>query len=144
MFNLKFRIFSTLFLICLLFVVPACRDKYSECTDSDYNNCDTEYPTTGTIRARISVLPESPEVILRIFEGPFEDGVLVLTDTIIKLRYVDYLLEVEKWYSFTATYTTSPFATIAVDGARIKRIRYRACELTCYELVEPEVNLRAD
>jgi len=128
-------------LFCIIFFLSNCKSKFEDCTDQDYANCDTEIPQTGRITVLLTINQENPAVTVRVFEGNFEDGHLVRED-ILRIRTFNYSLTPDKYYSFTATYKDGTSTIMAVDGGRIKVSRYRMCELRCYDLNSPEIDLR--
>jgi hypothetical protein len=132
---------KSIILICILFSLFSCKSKFEDCTDQDYASCNTEQPQTGRITILLTINQENPSVPVRVYEGNFEDGRLVRADT-IRMRSFNYFLATEKDYSFTATYKDGTSTIMTVDGGRIKVSTYRMCELRCYELNNPEIDLR--
>ena len=130
-------------LFCTILFFSNCKSKFEDCTDQDYANCDTEIPQTGRITILLTINQENPAIPVRVYEGNFEDGRLVRVDT-LRIRTFNYFLTPEKDYSFTATYKDGASTIMAVDGGRIKVSTYRMCELRCYNLNNPEIDLRLD
>jgi len=131
----------TTILFSVLFFLFSCKSKFEDCTDQDYASCNTEQPQTGRITILLTINQENPSVPVRVYEGNFEDGRLVRADT-IRMRSFNYFLTPGKDYSFTATYNDGNSKIMTVDGGRIKVSTYRMCELRCYELNNPEIDLR--
>lgn len=126
-----------------LLLITSCDSKYEDCTDEDYFNCNTFEPEKGFFVVHLQTDDQNPEVVVRVYEGDFEDGILVEEDTLITISR-DYYLPVEKWYSFTATYKTSNGTLVAIDGGKIDLKSYTMCEYKCYEINEPLIDLRPD
>lgn len=130
-----------LLFVFILFFAFSCRSKYEDCTDQDYANCNTEIPQTGILSIRLTINEENPAVPISLYEGNFEDGRLIRLDTVRVGRY-NYSLLPDKDYSVTATYQEGGNTIVAVSGGRINLIRYRMCELQCYDVDEPVLDLR--
>ena len=127
--------------VCMLIFAFSCRSKYEDCTDQDYASCNTEIPQTGTLSIRLTINEENPAVPISLYEGNFENGQLIRQDTVRQSRY-NYSLSPEKDYSVTATYREAGKTIVAVSGGRINLVRYQMCELQCYDVDEPELDLR--
>lgn len=128
-------------IVSVLIIAFSCRSKYEDCTDQDYAKCNTEVPQTGIISIRLTINEENPSIPISVYEGNFENGQLVRQDT-VRVSTYNYSLLTEKEYSFTATYKKDGKTIMAVNGGTIKLIRYRMCELQCYDVDEPELDLR--
>lgn len=137
---MKIPVIKILF-VCMLIFTFSCRSKYEDCTDQDYANCNTEIPQTGILSIRLTINEENPAVPISLYEGNFENGRLIRQDTVRVGRY-NYSLLPDKNYSVTATYREAGKTIVAVSGGRINLIRYRMCELQCYDVDEPELDLR--
>lgn len=131
---------SALFL-CMILLLVNCKSKYDDCTEQDYADCITEKPETGRIKVLLTINSENRFIPVNVYEGDFENGELLRSDT-ITMRTFHYNLTPEKDYSFTATYKDGNSTIMAIDGGRITISRYRMCELRCYDLNAPEIDLR--
>ncbi len=127
--------------VCILIFAFSCRSKYEDCTDQDYAECNTEIPQTGIISVRLTINEENPAIPISVYDGNFENGRLIRQDT-LRVGSYNFALLTEKEYSFTATYKKAGKTIVAVNGGRINLIRYRMCELQCYDVDEPELDLR--
>jgi hypothetical protein len=124
-------------------MVSSCKDKYEDCTSDDYNNCNTYRPELGEVEIKISITNEQPMVMVKLFEGNFEDEKLIWEKTYNNsMQSID--LDVETPYSFTATYIRDGKEIIAVDGGTIKVSSYKACEYDCYEADLLKIDLSLD
>jgi len=128
-------------IICIILMFSSCRSKFDDCTEQDYANCNTERPQTGRITARLTINSENRRVPVRVYEGNFEDGKLVREDT-ISIKTFNYFLTPDTEYSMVARYLRDNDTIMVVNKAYIRVIRYRMCELRCYDLDKPEVDLR--
>jgi len=127
----------------LIFLFFSCKvSKDEDCTQWDYDNCNTEWPYTGEVEVKLTINNEYRLQKVRLYEGDFEKGKLVW-ERAYGREVVNELLETEVYYSFTATYLKNNGDTIiAVDGGTLGVRSYRACELTCYELKRLTIDLR--
>ncbi|MFW5757726.1 MAG: hypothetical protein ACOCUQ_01315 [Bacteroidota bacterium] len=131
-------------LIILVFPLLAfisCDSKYEDCTDEDYRNCNTIQPEMGFFVVQLQIDDLNPEVVVRVYEGDFENDILIHQDTLSSESW-DYYLPVEKNYSFTATYNTGNSTLLAIDGGKIDLSSYTMCEYKCYKINEPLMDLR--
>ena len=132
--------------VCLFvftLAISGCKDKYSDCTDGDYNNCEPDKPETGVITCLLTKDSENQSVLLKVYEGNWEEGIVVY-ERVLNVARAYITVDVEKHYSATAFYLRGNDTIMAIDGGRIKLSTYRACELVCYEINEPELDLRLD
>ncbi|TVQ11632.1 MAG: hypothetical protein EA361_12455 [Bacteroidetes bacterium] len=129
-----------IFLLVFVFILWGCKSKYEDCTEDDYNACNTNRPATAEVRIRVTINNENPEVTVLAFEGDFEDGNLVWEKVVRQSRYT-VMMPTEKKYSFTATYKKDLKTIVAVDGGELKVSSYTMCEYTCYETNLLEIDL---
>lgn len=129
---------TLIFILCIPF---SCRDKYDNCTEEDYANCDTERPGIGRAVIHVTINDDNPYVPVSVYEGNFEQGHLLFRDTLYE-GSSSFYLETEKFYSFTATYGLANDTTIAVDGGEVGIISYQMCELRCYEVRVLDIDLK--
>ncbi len=119
--------------LVLLLILSACKDKYDDCTDRDYANCNTQQPATGRVTLEVTIDDENPVVEIHIYNGNFENNNLVFSTT-VSTRSFHYHLDVNNYYSATATYKKGNTTIKAIDGGQMKVTSYRMCELRCYEV----------
>lgn len=134
------RFFSLVLFFSCFFILSSCKSKYEECTEEDYNNCNTHRPETGLVEIQVTINEENPLVTVQIYEGNFEDGKLLRENT-SKIRYRIEYMDAEKTYSFTATYKKGNDTIRAVDGGTIEVSSYQACEYKCYEVKNLYIDL---
>jgi hypothetical protein len=139
---MKRRLFHTI-IVVMVFILPQCKDKLEDCTQYDYDRCNTERPVNASVKVNLTINQENPYTVLHWYEGFWEENRLKRIDTISnKFRW--YVFDVEKYYTVTATYKKGNNTIIAVDGGSVKVNSYQACEYTCYEAKELELNLQID
>ncbi|MFW5792832.1 MAG: hypothetical protein ACOCWC_01010 [Bacteroidota bacterium] len=137
------RIFSIL-LIIFVFVLGSCRkksDKNKDCTDYDYENCDTSEPFYGKLNLKLTINNENESVRVLVFEGNYESGVIIFEDE-INAAEETYYLELNKKYSAAAYYSQGNDTIIAVDGGKLESYSYTMCEYTCYDVLNLSLDLR--
>lgn len=138
--HMRIEFFGKIFLLVFVLFFLGCRSKYEDCTEADYNNCNTIRPVTGIAEILITINGQNPQVTVSLFEGDFEDGNLVW-EKVVKNQRLTEVLDVEKNYSFTAAYQRDGTSILAVDGGEIEVIRYTICEYTCYETKDLTIDL---
>ena len=133
--------FFRLIIPVLMFYLVACRDKYEDCTDQDYLNCNTERPLTANAKVLVTLTNQQPTVMVSLYQGDFENGNLVREREYRRSNSVEELTT-EEYYSVTAMYVRGSDTTLVVDGGRIKILSYRMCEERCYEAKDLTFDLR--
>ncbi len=137
------RFYTLVLFLSFPFMLSTCKSKYEDCTEADYNNCNTIRPETGMVEIRVTIDEENPIVTVRLYEGNFEEGKLLWEKT-SHLRYRIEYLDTERAYSFTATYKRGNDIILAVDGGIIEVRSYQACEYKCYEVKNLDIDLTLD
>lgn len=137
----RFLVLTLLLFLPLVF--SDCKGKDENCTENDYNDCITTRPDSGYAEVSITHNFQNKNVEVRLYQGNFEDGRLVWEKSYSKTNTTE-LLDVENYYSFTATYVVGEDTIVAVDGGRVKVISYNMCELTCYEARTLNIDLTID
>jgi hypothetical protein len=130
-----------LFFILIMLITFGCKDKYEDCTDDDYRKCDTRRPDTSVLRVDLTINEENPFVIVKLYDGYYENKNLIFIDT-VRRRDKWYNVETDRYYSATATYKKGVSTIVALDGDMAKISSYRMCELRCYEAKEVHMDLR--
>lgn len=140
--QLSFSVFTLgiIALVSFLFL-SSCRDKYEDCTEEDYLNCNTIRPATANADVRVTLNAQNPTVLVRLYKGDFEKGQLVRERHYTR-RNNREILNTEENYSITAMYFQDNDTVLVVDGGRIGIISYRMCEDRCYEARELTFDLR--
>lgn len=84
---------------------------------------------------------ETPAIIT-VYEGNLEDGLIIATEN-VKEEYWEYEADLNKKYTFTATYISNGRTFITVD-AIFPRVKYEKekCETPCYFVYDRKVNLK--
>ncbi len=131
------------FLLCIplwVFVLSACVDT-NDSEDCYYDDCQTTYPYTGTLRVKISLNGASTSVPIKIYAGYYGEGELIEEDTMYS-ETKHYELPSGVYYSVAATYKTSQGDITVVDGDKIDVESRRECDSTCYSVHDAKVNLK--
>ncbi|MBS4014578.1 MAG: hypothetical protein KGZ97_12625 [Bacteroidetes bacterium] len=116
-------------------------DKFENCTDADYDNCNTDEPLVGAVVVYVTINDIHNNVIVIIKEGLYESGEIVLTDT-LQQNSKTYNFDINTTYSAAAFYKNDNDSVIAIDGGKLEYYTYKACELTCYEVKNLKIDLR--
>ncbi|MFW5699649.1 MAG: hypothetical protein ACOCXS_01945 [Bacteroidota bacterium] len=132
-----------LFMLIIGVFAHSCRDKYEDCTDEDYLNCQSVKPTQEGVEVYVTINEENPAVIVKMYRGDFENGNLVW-EKLYHNRDETEHIDTETYYSFTVTYQRGNETITAVDGGEVKIISYRMCEQRCYETRPFTIDLRID
>lgn len=105
------------------------------------SNCYPEEPTSTTIEVKLEFLVES-NAIIKVYEGNLEDGLIIASEN-VHAEYWEYEADLNKKYTFTATYISDGKTYITVD-AIFPRVKYEKelCENPCYFIYDRKVNLR--
>ncbi len=119
-------------------VINSCLDSYDS-DDCDYTNCNTVYPSQGTMTVKVS-LTESG-VPVDIYEGYYDNGILLERDTIYSYER-DYLLAPEMYYTVIAHYESTEDTIHVIDGGRIPINSKRECDSNCYSVKDLTVNVK--
>jgi hypothetical protein len=140
---MKKLIIAIFLLLAALLIISSCKDKLEDCTQEDYDNCNTQKPQFGKVTVRLTINTENPDVILKIYQGNFEDANIVLEQS-TSSRYITEFLKVDTYYSFAVKYKRGRENITAVDGGKIKLKSYKMCEYRCYEAVTLDIDLTVD
>jgi hypothetical protein len=116
---------------------------FSACDNRDDApaDCVTHKPDLGTLTVKLTINDANPRVPLALYRGDFEEGDLVLRDTLSTAIAV-YDLPVDQYYSVTARYITGRDTTLAIDGASIDTESTEYRNATCWDVTDAEVDIR--
>lgn len=94
------------------------------CTHCDgcFSSCDSG-PFFSDLEIKLTVNDENKEVPIEVFRGLYDDGVLIIKDTISSGDLIDgrviYNLEAGIKYAASATYQDGAKTIIAIDGGEM-------------------------
>jgi hypothetical protein len=129
--------------IALVLIVPlavlACDDESSK--DFAPADCVREPPDVGIVTVRVLIDVDHPEVPVRIFEGDFEDDVVVVSDT-LKVDTAQYELRPDTDYSAAAEYRVGDGDVIAIDGGRLSLSHSDYQDARCWSVNRVDLDLR--
>ncbi len=116
------------------------------CVDDDYDDCDMQdcvsvYPTSGSLTVKATLNSMNSSVPIRIYAGHYDDGELILEDTLYDER-TNYVFEPGVYYSVAAKYKTESGDITVVDGDKIEVITNTDCDTTCYTVNDATVNCK--
>ena len=132
--------FSSYFILCIFLF--SCVNYFADSDDEDCDDtssCQLEKPKMGTLDITLTINSENQSVLVKIFNGNYENNDLVESFTAIGTEYsVD--LEIGD-YSVTALYKQGVDSILAVDGDEIEISSEVKCNNTCWEVSNAEVDL---
>jgi hypothetical protein len=116
------------------------------CTDDENkgyapSNCKHSEPTTGFLRVELTINQTNHRVPLTIFEGAYEEGKVVLRDT-VDVEDVSYELRVGKEYSVLARYISGRDTILALDSESLDVASDEYQDATCYYVEEGKADVR--
>jgi hypothetical protein len=136
------RIIIKYILFLLIIIAFSCEESglIVNCDD-----CKSDEPTKVNIEVKLeSANPDigSYTTNIKIYEGNLEDSLLLGSFWITNETW-QYQVELNKQYTFTATYTSSSSTWIAVDAV-FPRVKYEPdqCKEPCYYIYDKKVNLK--
>ncbi|MFH2094445.1 MAG: hypothetical protein ABIJ16_02000 [Bacteroidota bacterium] len=140
-----FRIF--LFLLAAVFplsLLTGCEEEnYAEedCYDYDYSDCNTIEPLESTLRIKLTINGQNPEVEIVVFNGKAEAkdtfSVTTVTDPVFYQT-----VPLNAYYSASATYNVDGKTIIATDGDRISSTSSVVCDSTCWSISGGYIDIR--
>ncbi|PLW92569.1 MAG: hypothetical protein C0592_10150 [Marinilabiliales bacterium] len=126
--------------LSLVTVISSCFDSY-DTDECDYTDCNTTYPSEGTMRVKVTENPNGSGVPIAIYEGFFDNGILLERDTIYR-EEKSYYLSPEMYYSVVAEYESNGEIIHVVDGGRILVQANKMCDSVCYSVKNLTVNVK--
>ncbi len=134
---MKKQIANILSFCFILININACYDA-----NVDYSqDCITEYPLSGVLTVKVSLNSLNKSVPVKIFQGKYDDGDLILEDTIYAEKK-KYDLTPNFYYSVAAKYNTERGDIIVVNGDEIKVYTNTESDTACYRLKNAVVNCK--
>ena len=106
-------------------------------------DCQHVEPEFGFLDGRVTINSENGRVPVTIYQGYFEDNVVVAWD-VITTEHFEFELAVDERYAATALYCSGQDTIMVLDGCRIvaSNVEYR--DDYCWEVNDGEVDLRLD
>lgn len=135
---------NILIIFCVITITAlfsGCLDSY-ETDECDYSDCNTLYPSEGVMTVKVSDNPDGGGVPIAIYEGFFDNGILIYRDTIQNRYEEDYYLTPEMYYTVVAEYTRYGKTIHVVDGGRILVQSNKICDSVCYSVRDLTVNVK--
>ncbi len=137
---MELRKMKALYKVAGLIAIIICFSCEGDILTVDCNNCVEKEPDNALVKIKLRTT--SAPVILRIYEGNLEDGILNST---YETNGPDYSVTtgLNKMYTFTATYNIDSKTYIAVSST-IPRVKYdkTQCDNPCYFIYDNVVDLR--
>lgn len=132
------RLIIFLSITAIVLIGTSCFDSY-DTDECDYTNCNTIYPSQGTMTVRVSETDDG--VPIEIYEGFFDTGILFARDT-IRSYEKDYFLAPEMYYTVVAQYKGNDGTINVIDGGRIHVKSTKMCDSNCYSVQDLTINAK--
>lgn len=111
-----------LVIFTMSFLILFCSVHNSGCSE----DCLTVKPEFGDLHISMTINTQNPELYLNVYQGDYDNGHLVITDT-LSTDKVTYTLALGS-YSATVLYKEGADSILAVDGATISADQSNDCE----------------
>ena len=135
------RIVTKYIIFLFMLIIFSCeKSGIVNCKD-----CFSEEPAKATIEVKLDPFKAvfgSYAAYITVYEGNLEDSIVIGSYNIPDAEW-QYEVNINKKYTFTATYVSKTTTYIAVD-AIYPRVRYEEeqCQDPCYFVYDKEVDLR--
>lgn len=134
------RIFAFFFLTMFLVIPFGCEDMEVFIVDCD--ECSAFKPEYADLTIKFTINEENPYVKYILYEGNFDTGDTILIDTTFITKVV-WNLNVNKYYSVKAEYSSGARTIFAVDGNELRTKKDRSsCDEECYIILGNELDVR--
>jgi hypothetical protein len=132
------NIVRSIFLLSLI-SITSCEDNgmIVNCQE-----CATEEPVNAEIEIKLDIQTYGDPVIINVYDGNIEEGVINSTHTAGGNR-ITIVLRINKRYTFSAIYSTPTGSYTVIDSA-LPRVAYNKdqCDDPCFYVYDKVVNLR--
>jgi hypothetical protein len=106
-------------------------------------DCVRQPPETGIVHLTVRIDGDHRSVPVQIFRGPFEDDIVVVSDT-LTTETEEYELPPDADYSAAAQYEVGAGLVIAVDGGHLNLTYTDYEDARCWEAGRLNLNLYLD
>lgn len=105
------------------------------------DNCDPVKPSFGIVIVTVLRNSAHSTVPIIVYEGNYEDGLVVLRDTVDVVE-TGYELPVDTYYSVIARYTVGVDTILVLNGGRLRVESETYRDAICYGLPTLDLDLR--
>jgi len=122
-------------LLMLILIVPMACDYGGDEDALPFapSGCEINKPNTGLFELVVTINKEFPRVPVAIYEGDFENNIIVTEDTLTRVSAV-YQLLTEKNYSAVAIYVIGPDTVAVLDSDTIDPVSTEYRDGTCWDV----------
>jgi len=125
----------------VLLVSGACEDNEGNDLPLAPTDCEELESRFGYIDGVVTISIENPNIPVNVYEGDFEDNILVDFDTLDVNQFSwELLTEVE--YTFTAQYVVGPDTILVLDSDKIITSKEEFQDADCWSTADGDVDLR--
>ncbi len=111
----------------------------------DCSECFPDKPGQAEINVRLTINATNPSVVIDVYSGRIEEGILILSDTSRNETWTT-ILPVDEYYTIAATYraqTRNASNVTAIDGSHVRTKKVRAvCDEPCWVVRGNNFNVR--
>ncbi len=110
----------------------------------DCSKCYIDKPEEVEINVKLSINNLNPSVIIDIYSGKLEEGIIILSDT-TRHETWNSILPVNEYYTVTATYRalTGNYMVTAIDGGMVTLRKVRSvCDMPCWIIEGNHFNVK--
>jgi len=134
------RIFK-FFLVTLFLVIPfGCEDMEAFFVDCD--ECYALKPEYTDLTIKFTINEENPYVRYILYSGNFDTGDTIAIDTTFRTKVI-WTLDVNKYYSVKAEYSSGARTIYAIDGNELRtKKESSSCDEECYIILGDELDVR--
>ena len=125
----------------LLLVTGACEDNEGSDLPLAPTDCEELESRFGYIDGVVTISIENPRIPVDVYEGDFEDNVLVDFDT-LDVSQFSWELLTEVAYTFTAQYVVGPDTILVLDSDKIITTKEEFQDADCWSTADGDVDLR--
>jgi hypothetical protein len=136
--NRKFFIFL-IALLCFLLLMGCSYEEEDDACEPCPSDCHHTPFTEGKLEVEVTINAENPQVTLMIYEGDFEDGILIDSVNLSVTSYETTLPLGD--YSGVVEYQVGSYTVVAVDGDSIENDSEDCCTGPCYEIDNAHLDL---
>ena len=125
----------------VLLVTGACEDNGGNDLPLAPTDCEELESRFGYIDGVVTISMENPRIPVVVYEGDFEDNILVDFDT-LAVNDFSWELLTEVTYTFTAQYVVGPDTILVLDSDRIVTTKEEFQDADCWSTADGNVDLR--
>lgn len=126
-------------LLFLFFLAVSCTTEEEE--ECDYSSCMTIPPTTGKLTIKVTRNEQNPYVPISIYLGKFENGILLLRDTLNE-NIKTFDVPIDQFITASAYYNMDNQKVIVMNSGKVKLKKEKTCDSICYWVIDLTLSLK--